>query len=122
MNETFKSKVLIPMPNTGFDPTEVAIPWYYLTQRGHKVVFATPNSKKGISDHLILSGNGLGLFSIILRANQQARIQHSTMIKSREFCKPLSYENIDYKNFDGIILPGGHEKRGVRKYLESKVL
>ena len=34
-------KVLIPLPDTDFDTTEVAVPWQLLTEAGHDVVFAT---------------------------------------------------------------------------------
>ena len=34
-------KVLIPLPDTDFDTTEVAVPWRLLTEAGHDVVFAT---------------------------------------------------------------------------------
>ncbi len=34
-------KLLMPLPDTDFDTTEVAVPWRLLTDRGHSVVFAT---------------------------------------------------------------------------------
>ena len=34
-------RVLLPLPDHDFDVTEVAVPWHYLTQAGHQVVFAT---------------------------------------------------------------------------------
>ena len=33
--------VLLPLPDTDFDVTEVAVPWKVLTRLGHTVVFAT---------------------------------------------------------------------------------
>lgn len=55
------SKVLIPIPSYGFDPTEVAIPWKLLSQKGNDVVFATPNGKKASPDNCMLTGEKLGI-------------------------------------------------------------
>lgn len=33
--------VLIPIPSTDFDPTEVSVPWKILKAAGVKVIFAT---------------------------------------------------------------------------------
>ena len=35
--------VLMPLPRTDFDPSEVAISWRVLRDAGHAVVFATPD-------------------------------------------------------------------------------
>ena len=35
------ARVLVPLPDTDFDVTEVAAPWHVLTGAGHEVVFAT---------------------------------------------------------------------------------
>jgi len=35
----FVTTVLIPIPDTDFDPTEVAVSWQVLTEHGHTVVF-----------------------------------------------------------------------------------
>ena len=37
------SHILIPLPLAGFDPTETAVPWKVLSERGHKITFATPD-------------------------------------------------------------------------------
>jgi putative intracellular protease/amidase len=34
-------RVLILLPDAGFDVTEVAVPWFLLRKRGHEVIFAT---------------------------------------------------------------------------------
>ena len=46
--------VLIPLPHTDYDPSEVAVPWRVLSQAGHRVVFATPVWADGCgrSDHV----------------------------------------------------------------------
>ena len=51
------ARVLIPLPDTGFDVTEVSVPWRMLTDEGHRVIFAT--EKKGVkpaADPLLLTG------------------------------------------------------------------
>ena len=35
-------RVLMPIPTTGFDPTETGVPWKYLVSNGYTVVFAVP--------------------------------------------------------------------------------
>ena len=42
-------RVLIILPTSGYDISEVAIPWYILTRRGHKVTFATRGGKNEIA-------------------------------------------------------------------------
>ena len=34
-------RVLVPLPDRDFDPTEVAVPWRGLTDAGHELIFAT---------------------------------------------------------------------------------
>ena len=113
--------ILIPLPTYGFDPTEVAIPWKLLTERNIEVVFITPNGRKASADSLMLSGDQLGIFSKALRARTDATDAYYEMIKSDAFCRPLSYLDVYENDYDGIILPGGHDK-SVKEYLESKKL
>ena len=35
------ARILIPLPDTDFDTTEVAVPWQLLVDAGHEVIFAT---------------------------------------------------------------------------------
>ena len=37
--------ILMPIPDYGFDPTEAAVPWNYLNEKGIKFVVATPSGK-----------------------------------------------------------------------------
>lgn len=39
--------ILIPLPEYGFDPTEVSIPWKFLKDAGHSVSFTTPHGRPG---------------------------------------------------------------------------
>ncbi len=114
-------KVLIPIPNYGFDPTEAAIPWKILSESNIQIIFATPNGKKSAGDEIMLTGRGLGIWKPLLRARKDAVNAYLKMEKSKAFNKPISYSDIRENDYDGIYLPGGHDK-GVKEYLESKIL
>lgn len=116
-----KKKVLIPIPSYGFDPTEVAIPWKLLTDRGVEVVFATPNGQIAKTDTKMLIGEQLGIWKPVLKARKDAVDAFRAMEKSVAFCQPIGYDAIIVNDFDGLVLPGGHDK-GVKEYLESKTL
>lgn len=113
--------VLIPTAHYGFDPTEVAIPWKILTSKGYKVVFATPSGKVSSADKIMLTGKKLGLLASSLMARQDAIEAYSQMMVSAEFNHPISYSQIESNQYDGLLLPGGHDK-AIREYLESKIL
>jgi hypothetical protein len=40
----------MPLPNNDFDPTEAGVPWRVLRDRGHRIVFATPDGTPGETD------------------------------------------------------------------------
>ncbi len=114
-------RVLIPIPSYGFDPTEVAIPWKILSEKNFKIVFLTPQGKKATTDTIMLKGNKLGIWKSVLQARQDAVDAYNEMEESESFCNPLKYHDVEEKEFDAILLPGGHHK-GVKEYLESEVL
>jgi putative intracellular protease/amidase len=113
--------VLVPIPRSDFDPTETAVPWRTLRQRGHGVVFATPDGKVAHADRRMVTGEELGIFAPFMRAAGNARAAYRAMSECEEFKHPISYDDIDPEGFDGIILPGGHAQ-GMRPYLESRRL
>ena len=114
-------KILIPLPTYGFDPTEVAIPWKLLSKAGFKVMFTTPAGTKALPDIRMLTGKELGICKSMLQARQDAVSACSEMQSDPLFCEPLNYHQVYENDFDGVLLPGGHDK-GVKEYLESKVL
>ncbi len=116
-----KKRILIPIPSYGFDPTEVAIPWKLISEKDFEIVFITPEGKKASADSLMLKGEKLGIWKSVLRARQDAVDAYYEMEKNGSFCNPLKYIDVKEKNFDAILLPGGHDK-GVKEYLESEVL
>jgi len=115
------NKVLIPLPSYGFDPTEAAIPWKLMTEKNFKVVFVTPEGAKASADKLMLSGKKLGIWKSVLMARKDAIEAYFEMENSESFRNPVKYSEVDENNFDAILLPGGHDK-GIREYLESKIL
>ena len=128
------SRILLPIPSRDFDPTEVAVSWKILTQRGHRVIFATPDGKPGACDAIMLSGIGLDPWSGIpvlrnirvlgrlLSANADARSAYAEMLRDPGFRSPMRWAQIVPKDFDGLLLAGGHRARGMREYFESSVL
>lgn len=113
--------VLIATSAADFDPTEVAVPWQVLSEAGVRVQFATDNGRVGAADARMLDGNGLGLLKPLLIAQQPARVAYQALLQDTAFQNPIEYSDISVKDFDALILPGGHAK-GIIPYLESKVL
>lgn len=126
--------VLIPIPSLDFDPTEVAVSWQVLSERGHRVSFATPDGEPANADELMVSGQGLDpwgrlpglqrmvIFGRFLRADARARSAYQALMHSDEFRSPLTWEAGAVEPVDGLLLPGGHRSRGMRPFLESDVL
>jgi putative intracellular protease/amidase len=128
------ARVLVPIPDLDFDPTEVAVSWKVLGELGHQVMFATPAGRCAHGDNLMLTGRGLdpwgfvpGLSRVVgvgrfLRADAHGRSAYADMLRSQEFLHPMAWETIDVEAIDGLLLPGGHRARGMRCYLESPIL
>jgi len=128
-----QKKVIIPLPNNDFDPSEVAIPWKILTDSGIEVLFATPNGQVAEGDAMMLSGEGLDpwgwiplikkvrLIGLVLRANSDARQAYDSLTKDNHFNNPSRYSDLKVDDFDGLLLPGGHAPR-IKPYLEDKTL
>ncbi|MFT5719280.1 MAG: putative intracellular protease/amidase [Oleiphilaceae bacterium] len=125
--------IIIPLPHFDFDPTEVAIPWKILNEKGVKVCFATPDGKMAQADDMMLSGEGLDpwgwipfikkirLLGLMLRADQNAREAYQALLSDPNFQAPCKYAALKVENFDGLFLPGGHAPR-MKLYLESSNL
>jgi putative intracellular protease/amidase len=123
--------VLMPIPATDFDPTEVAVTWQVLSAAGHNVVFATPSGQPGRADDIMVTGQGLdpwgavpGLRRLtvvgrVLRANADARHAYAMLLGDDAFGRPLHWGAARRSEYDALVLPGGHRARGMRPYLES---
>jgi putative intracellular protease/amidase len=115
-------RVVIPLPNRDFDPTEVAVSWDVLRTAGIEVTFATPEGARASADPIMVDGRGLSVFGWLLRANRDARDAYARLERDAAFGAPLAYADLRVDDFDGLLLPGGHRARGMRAYLESPVL
>lgn len=114
-------KVLVPLPIKDFDPSEVGVPWKILTQNKVQIIFSTPDGQISACDPQMITGEGLGLFANILRADKISRDNYAEVLKSSEFTHPIKWSDIESHQFNGLLLPGGHAK-GMRPYLESALL
>ena len=112
------SSILVPIPRADFDPTEVAVPWRVLTEAGVAVRFATLDGTAGTADPRMVTGDGLGPFKLVLRANARGRDAYVRLLDDPHFNEPLTYEQMYASDFDGLHLPGGHAA-GMKEYLES---
>jgi protease I len=99
----------------------IPLPWQVLSENKVEVIFATPGGQKAAADVRMLRGDNLGIWRPILRARRDAIEAYEAMEKCGAFVKPISYAEASGKNFDALLLPGGHDK-GVKEYLESDVL
>jgi protease I len=116
-----EKSVLIPLPRRDFDPTEVAIPAKVLREAGVRLTFATPDALVARCDERMLLGTGLGPLKPLLAADARARVAYSELESSDAFRRPLLWTAINPRDYDGLLLPGGHAP-GMREYLESPVL
>jgi putative intracellular protease/amidase len=111
------ARVLLPLPDVDFDPTEVSVPWKILTRAGHDVVFATEKGAKGACDPKLLTGVVFGQ----LGAKEKTIGIYRELEKDPAFEKPIAWDTIDPKSFDALVLPGGHAQ-GMKQYLAGETL
>lgn len=110
-------RILIPLPDHDFDPSESAFPWKVCKERGWKVTFATENGSLAACDPRLLKGPLLGP----LGAGPRALSFYRQMTASEEFQRPIQYADIDVNDFEAVSLTGGHAP-GMKQYLESEIL
>lgn len=125
--------ILMPLPSRDFDPSEVAVTWQILRNAGHTVCFATPDGLRAHTDPHMISGEGLDpwgwvpllkkirLLGLLLRAESGARQAYRALEQDHNFLHPKRYDELRAKDYDGLVLPGGHA-RGMRPYLEDRTL
>jgi len=111
--------ILIPIPEWGFDPTEVAVSWNVLVKLGHNVTFATPTGEKSKGcDPVVLEGI---LGGSVMKVHPEPLDYYNQMILSPEYENPISYADIDVATFNAIFVPGGHAE-GMNTMLRSSIL
>jgi putative intracellular protease/amidase len=111
------ARVLIPLPDRDFDPTEAAVPWRMLTRAGHDVVFATERGAVAACDPLLVRGVLFGE----LGAKPEPKSFYGEMVASKELRQPITWSSIDVSAYDALVLPGGHAQ-GMKQYLASDLL
>jgi putative intracellular protease/amidase len=128
-----KAKIIIPLPNHDFDPSEVAIPWQVLTSHGYEVVFATLDGQQACADPIMITGEGLDfwgwipllkkirLCGLLLRADAVARSAYKQLEQAPEFIQPITFAELNPDDYAGLLLPGGHAP-GVKVYFENQQL
>lgn len=109
--------ILIPLPDSDFDPTECAIPWKICTSRGWKFTFSTEHGNVAQADPHLLKGPILGP----LGAGSKALAAYRQMTQDIAYQHQIPYAEVDPDRHLAILLPGGHAS-GVRQYLDSHVL
>jgi putative intracellular protease/amidase len=111
-------RVLVPLPDRDFDPTEVAVPWHLLTEAGHEVVFATEHGSKGghipECDPRLIEGVIFGK----LGAAPEPIEFYNEMRASPELRSALRWRDLDVSEFGALLLAGGHAP-GMRQYLDA---
>jgi putative intracellular protease/amidase len=134
MTPQAKPRIIIPLPSRDFDPSEVAVPWKMLRDAGFDILFATPDGARSHADPRMLSGEGLDLWGavpllrriklvgLVVRANGEARAAYRELENDAAFLHPLAFDALAANAFDGMVLPGGHWRRGMVAYLEDSRL
>jgi protease I len=115
------SNILILLPQTEFDPTEVAVPWKALTDAGHSVTFATQTGVPAVCDQITLRGEGLPKLAGSMKARPANRALYEAMTKSKAYLHPVTWEATKAADYDAFHFPGGHAP-GMRPYLESPLV
>src|SRR3954470_23929267 len=111
-------RVWMPLPDGGFDTTEVAVPWKVLIDAGHEVVFATERGGAAPEcDPKLIGGVIFGQ----LGAADEPIAFYRELEQAPEFTRPVSWHDIEPQGFDGLVLAGGHAP-GMRQYLGSTEL
>jgi len=110
-------RILVPLPDHDFDTTEVAVPWKVLSNKGHDFIFATETGATPACDPLLLSGVLFGR----LGAEPEAKSFYAELERNQRFTRPIRWDAIEPKDFDALLLPGGHAP-GMRQYLGSELL
>ncbi len=111
------ARIALPLPDTDFDVTEVAVPWRLLTRAGHEVVFLTEAGRTPACDPLLLTGVLFGK----LGAEPEPKQYYAEMTRDASFMRPALWDSLDVSSFDALHLAGGHAP-GMRQYLGSEAL
>lgn len=132
LRELPRKRVLMPLPDCDFDPTETALAWRILTERYNcEVDFTTEKGEVAQCDPITLKGQGLGFIArlvfdyiIDVRVRQKLVLEaYSQMTKSPNFISPKAWikAEVKFADYDGVWLTGGHAP-GMKQYLSCTFL
>jgi len=111
-----RKQVLMPLPSSGFDLTQVAVLWKVLTALGNCIVFATHDGKQ--AEHVPLQyEKGKGI--------PEAKRFYYELLKEDAFSAPLPFSSIDASSFSAVLLPGCYlpeVEEAKETYLDNKEL
>ncbi|KIM23658.1 hypothetical protein M408DRAFT_332258 [Serendipita vermifera MAFF 305830] len=113
------TRVAICLPDYGFDPTEAAIPFEYLTNKGWDIEIITQDGKEPQCDQRMISG----MLSTVMGAKPPAKAAYQLLSSSTSFKNPKAWTTVGFSllDYDVLILPGGHDK-GVKQIIENESL
>jgi putative intracellular protease/amidase len=111
------ARVLLPLPDRDFDPTEAAVPWRALRAAGHEVVIASAQGAVPACDPLLLTG----VVFRALRADADARAAYAALAQDASFRAPRRWIDLRPDDFDALLLPGGHAP-AMKPWLEDRAL
>ena len=99
-------RVLMPLPDIGFDPTEAAVAWKVLTDAGHVVYFASETGSPPLGDPHMLRGV-LGGFLMGTKSSELDL--YSEMTRSSAYANAMQWKDaeMDIHSFDALYLSGG---------------
>src|SRR3954469_13464006 len=97
------ARIVMPLPDKDFDPTETAVPWRLLTRDGHEVIFATEKGAAPPAGDARLLDGTLGT----LAPAAEPLAFYREMTGAPAFQRPIAWSEIG-ADFDGLLLPGGH--------------
>jgi len=114
--------VLLALPLTDFDTTEVSVPWKLLRDAGVPVVFATESGATGATDPKLLTG--VLWTNDSMAAGAEAKDFYQQMIATHEFQHPITFADFerDADKYSALVLPGGHAPGMRVGFLESASL
>ena len=111
------ARILVPLPDSDFDTTEVSVPWHLLRAEGHELVFATETGARPACDRRLLDGVIFGQ----LGADETAKQLYAVLERDAAFLAPITWSSIMPGEYDALLLAGGHAP-GMRQYLGSSLL
>ncbi len=112
------ARILILLPQSDFDPTEVAVPWKAWREAGHEVVFATESGAPAACDPVTLTGVGLPLLARSLKARPENAALYAEMAACPAFNAPVRWDAVQTSDYAALHFPGGHAP-GMKPYCES---